>query len=212
MSNSSNSWEELRARVRKAEHDEGQLEFLRGQVEHLTRPLAERDARLRSEARDLEELEGLSLAALLARVFGTREGQLEKERREWVEAKLARDHVRDEIEKLRRRVRELEAQAAEREEARRLLHEAVERVITDWITLRRVSASRERVGQLLEAVRAFELRLQLEESELEHALARDRRKYEERWGRDHSIPGRSSEGMHALVVVESSTGSGTANE
>ena len=75
-------FEELRARVRKAEHDEGQLEFLRQQVERSKGILEERERRLHTEAAHVVELEGLSLGALLARAFGTHEARLEKERRE----------------------------------------------------------------------------------------------------------------------------------
>ena len=54
--------------------------------------------------------------------------------------------------------------------------------ILDWVTLRRISSSRERLGQVLEAVKALESRLQQAAGALESENGRDRRLLEDRLG------------------------------
>ena len=90
------SWDELREQARRAEHDEQQLTFLRGEAARLEKLLDERRGALSAEASDVKELEEDWLSRWILEWLGTREGRLERERREWIEARLRFEQTRDE--------------------------------------------------------------------------------------------------------------------
>jgi hypothetical protein len=117
-------WRGLREQARAAEHDEGELRFLRGELERLGEVREARSRALRDEARDVKQLERFSLTGWVLRMLGEGEEELAKERREWVEAGLQLDQTRGEIAELEARARALEAEAQDREQAQRRLAEA----------------------------------------------------------------------------------------
>jgi hypothetical protein len=65
------------------------------------------DERLRKERTDVERLEGLSLTGLFYTVLGSKEQQLEKERQEYLVAKLQYDECREAVQALEREVEDL---------------------------------------------------------------------------------------------------------
>ena len=118
------AWDELREAARRAEHEDEQLAFLRHELARVGAELEVRRRALADEARDVEELTQFSLTGLLMSVLGTKEARLARERREWVEARLAFEHARDELAELGRRAQALEERAPERARTLRELAEA----------------------------------------------------------------------------------------
>jgi chromosome segregation ATPase len=59
--------------------------------------LAELEKKLRKEGKDVKKLEGLSLTSIFLDILGSREEQLEKERQEYLAAKLRFDECQDAI-------------------------------------------------------------------------------------------------------------------
>lgn len=57
----------------------------------------ELEAILRKEGRDVEKLEGLSISSLFYTILGSKENQLEKERQEYLAAKLKYDECKDSV-------------------------------------------------------------------------------------------------------------------
>ena len=68
----------------------------------------ELEAKLRQEGADVERLEGLSLAGLFYAVLGSKEEQLEKERKEYLAAKLRHDASADAVRAMEQEMSEIE--------------------------------------------------------------------------------------------------------
>lgn len=107
-----------RAAAAAASSGEKRAAFLRGEHERLTGRLVDRKKELEKEGRDVTKLEGLSLKALFHTVLGDKGQQLEKERQEYLSAKLAHDQAAAEIAALDTEIAGLERAAPQRERAR----------------------------------------------------------------------------------------------
>jgi len=66
------------------------------------------EAYLQKEGKDVEKLEGLSLKGLFYTVLGSKEAQLEKERQDYLVAKLKMDECKDSVSMLKNRLKEME--------------------------------------------------------------------------------------------------------
>lgn len=121
------SWDELREQARRAEHDEQQLTFLRGEAARLEKLLDERRGALSAEASDVKELEEDWLSRWILEWLGTREGRLERERREWIEARLRFEQTRDERTRIATCVGRLESSAGARAHTLRAWEQARDR-------------------------------------------------------------------------------------
>ncbi|MGI6344690.1 MAG: hypothetical protein ACOX18_06475 [Bacillota bacterium] len=71
--------------------------------------LAQLEAQLRKEERDVKALEGISLANLFRTVLGDKEQRLDKERQEFVRAKLRYDAAQSAVDRLEEEVAQLRA-------------------------------------------------------------------------------------------------------
>ncbi|GJM21518.1 MAG: hypothetical protein DHS20C15_14330 [Planctomycetota bacterium] len=137
-------------------------------LETLRRRLAELHARLKtrlaSEARehaDVLELEGTTLTALIERLFGDSDARLERERSEWITARLRREQIEEELAVTQEQERALAARVASqgdaRERYRRLLA-----IKSNWLhenrskQAERVIHLTERQAALVETVREFD--------------------------------------------------------
>lgn len=74
--------------------------------------LQELDAQLKKEGSDVEKLEGLSLTGLFHTILGSKDKQLEKERQEYLAAKLKHDECTDSVSALDREQAELKEKIA----------------------------------------------------------------------------------------------------
>jgi hypothetical protein len=161
----STDWDELRERARRAEHEDGVLRYLRGEVTRLAALRDERGSRFAAEARDVQELDDFSLGGLLELWLGTREKRVEREQREELAARLAFEEVKGEHAKLAARAARLELAAPERTAARRAFAEA---------RARRAAELRARGGTPARRVAELEERMEAHERrriELAEALA-----------------------------------------
>lgn len=98
---------ELQRHRRKLQnHLESALDRLEGERARL----ADLEAVLNKEGRDIQRLENLSLAGLFYTILGSKEEQLQKERQEHLVAKLKRDQCRHAVDSLSREVEGLREQ------------------------------------------------------------------------------------------------------
>jgi len=70
------------------------------------------DAQLKKEGSDVEKLQGLSLTGLFHTILGSKDKQLEKERQEYLAAKLKHDECRDSVSALEREQADLKEKIA----------------------------------------------------------------------------------------------------
>jgi len=68
---------------------------------------------LRRKKRDVDQLEGMNLTNLFYSILGTKEERLEKERQEYLAAKLKYDQCRDELDALEKEIHDLKLQLGE---------------------------------------------------------------------------------------------------
>ncbi|PKM80094.1 MAG: hypothetical protein CVU89_15150 [Firmicutes bacterium HGW-Firmicutes-14] len=69
--------------------------------------LAELNARLSKEGKDVQDLEGLSLKGLFYSILGSKEDQLDKERQEYLSFKLKHDECQNSVDMLQSRLEEI---------------------------------------------------------------------------------------------------------
>ncbi len=90
---------------------------------------------LHKEGRDVKKLEGLSLSGLFLSILGNKEAQLEKERQEYLAARLKYDECKSEVEALEGEeldtTKQLESLAALEDEYRELLAEKEDVILSD---------------------------------------------------------------------------------
>lgn len=101
--------EELRERIARRREDAGVLNELRWQVSAQSREVEDRRARLREEERDVDRLERLTLSSVLAALKGDKGQRIDRERAEAYAARLR-------LQEAERRLEEIQAEIAEREE------------------------------------------------------------------------------------------------
>lgn len=101
--------EELRERIARRREDAGVLNELRWQVSAQSREVEDRRARLREEERDVDRLERLTLSSVLAALKGDKGQRIDQERAEAYAARLR-------LQEAERRLEEIQAEIAEREE------------------------------------------------------------------------------------------------
>lgn len=82
-------------------------------LQELTAKLNALEQRLYYEKKDVEKLEGLSLTALFYQVLGSKEAQLEKERQEYLAAKLRYDECKQEVEQLKHDLQQINQELKE---------------------------------------------------------------------------------------------------
>lgn len=151
----------LRADLHAAQRDAGRLEILRRRLAMLRARLARRVSREARERADVDELEGLTLGGIFVRVFGDLDSELDRERAEWLAARMRREQIEEELALTQEAERALAARVASqgdpRERYRKLLaaksallrqHHADE--------AERALHLAERQAALIEAVREFD--------------------------------------------------------
>lgn len=100
---------DARRQQRKLQNDLLQAQSSLGQ-ERLR--LVELEKQLRKEGRDVQQLEGLSLAGLFYTILGSKEEQLDKERQEYLAARLKHTQAEYAVQSLEREVSDLQRQLA----------------------------------------------------------------------------------------------------
>lgn len=105
--------DELTERLAERNILERRLASLRRDLGELARKKASLATAMRAEERDVEKLEGLSLTNLFHTILSSKKEQLEKERQEFLAAKLKWDQCDDEWTAMQESIGELEAQIGE---------------------------------------------------------------------------------------------------
>lgn len=95
---------EVKERLREKERLDGLISKTRHRLEEEKGRLQELSSRMNHEALDVKRLEGISLTAMFHRVLGTQEDKLDKERQEFLAAKLKHDHCRASVASLEREI------------------------------------------------------------------------------------------------------------
>jgi hypothetical protein len=123
---------DAKERLLRRDRLRGLLEQARNELERQKGRLEALEEQVRSEARDVERLEGLSLAALVHSVLGDRTRRTIEERDELLEATLKRDQCRDGVRALREEIAglrsELKKMGDPETDYRRLLAEKEDRI------------------------------------------------------------------------------------
>jgi hypothetical protein len=162
------SHDALDAELAQASAELHLLARLRVESDALEEDLARRRERLdalerelRSETRDTERLEGLTLTALFYTILGSREEQLERERQELLAATLKRDACAAEMEIIHAQQGELEHRIAALSNVALRYQQALERK-EQWLLSQPSAAARRlrEVGDEMAEVRAIEWELQ----------------------------------------------------
>jgi hypothetical protein len=96
------------ATIRQLERAAGALESTRKRLDTERARLVEAKAKLAIEGRDVERLEGISLAGLLASLRGEKEQRLDQERTELLQAKAQYDRAERMVRDLEREIEDLE--------------------------------------------------------------------------------------------------------
>jgi len=198
------NWTELRERVRAVEHAEQEIRFLEGELERLRKVQDAREREYAAEARDVERAERFTIAGWIARLVGTHEEELARERHEEVVAGLRLARIDGEIEELEARLAGLQAGQAAREEDRRAFAEASERrraaaVARGGSTARRIEDLEARIearARTREALQRAGTRCQ----EASAALERARAALDEAFG--HGVSDLFATGYHAWRSAE----------
>jgi DNA repair exonuclease SbcCD ATPase subunit len=94
--------EEVTGLQREQRRLEDHLQRLQEEIDRQAKRLEQIEADLRKESRDVEKLENLSLTSLFYSVLGSKETQIEKERQEYLAAKLVVDQCRYALDSLHR--------------------------------------------------------------------------------------------------------------
>lgn len=103
---------EIRQNIRHKQKLEKDLLQIKGSLAVEREKYTSLNKQLLKEGRDVEKLEGLSLTGLFLTILGSKEAQLEKERQEYLAAKLRYDECRSEIEVLEGKERDTIKQLA----------------------------------------------------------------------------------------------------
>ena len=147
------------------------LDSKRDRLVELQGQLPALEQQVAMELKDVEQLEGLSLAAVWTALFGDRDAKLERERKEYFEARLRLESTRAEIEKLQAEIAETERQlvqlgdAEERYEAllagkEALVRSSDDEVAAEWSVLSdQLRAVRAELREIREAEEAGRLAL-----------------------------------------------------
>lgn len=104
---------ELQERIQEGYKIRRRLEAAQKNYTELQRRIDELKGQLGKEKRDVDKLEGMSLANLFYSVLGTKEERLEKERQEYLATKLKYDQCRDELNALEKEIYDLKLQLGE---------------------------------------------------------------------------------------------------
>lgn len=104
---------ELQERIQEGHKIRRRLEDAEKNYSQLQDRIAELRNRLEKEKRDVDKLEGMSLTGLFYSILGTKEERLEKERQEYLAAKLKYDQCRDELDAVKREIESLKLQLGE---------------------------------------------------------------------------------------------------
>ncbi|MGI6154242.1 MAG: hypothetical protein ACOYJB_10540 [Christensenellaceae bacterium] len=102
----------IREKIRHKQKLEKDLVQIRESLAAEQEKYANLSIQLHKEGRDVKKLEGLSLYGLFLTILGSKEEQLEKERQEYLAAKLRYDECRSEINSLKGKVQETIKQLA----------------------------------------------------------------------------------------------------
>lgn len=167
---------EVREKIRYKQKLEKDLLQIRESLAAEREKCANLEKQLLKEGRDVKKLEGLSLTGLFLTILGSKEAQLEKERQEYLAAKLRYDECRSEIDPLEEKERDTIKQLALLEglEARyRELLDEKEAVIIrlDWIIQSRIKESLKHVENLVKGVSHTRRNFQQELHNVEKRLA-----------------------------------------
>lgn len=104
---------ELQELIQEGYRIRHRLEAAEKSYNQLQNRIAELKELLEKEKKDVDKLEGMSLVNLFYSILGTKEERLDKERQEYLAAKLKYDQCRDELDALEKEIYRLKLQAGE---------------------------------------------------------------------------------------------------
>jgi len=104
---------EIQERIQESYRIRSRLEAAEKRYDELRSRIAELKVQLDKEKMDVDKLEGMSLASLFYSILGTKEERLDKERQEYLAAKLKYDQWSDELNALEKEIHRLKLQLGE---------------------------------------------------------------------------------------------------
>lgn len=104
---------EIQERIQEGYRIRHKLEAAEKSYKQLQNRIAELRDLLEKEKRDVDRLEGMSLVSLFYSILGTKEERLDKERQEYIAAKLKYDQCKDELDALEKEIYRLKLQIGE---------------------------------------------------------------------------------------------------
>ncbi|SFQ00289.1 hypothetical protein [Caldicoprobacter faecalis] len=104
---------ELQERIQEGYKIRRRLEAAEKSYNELQKRIDELKNQLEKEKRDVAQLEGMNLTNLFYSILGTKEERLDKERQEYLAAKLKYDQCRDELDALEKEIHDLKLQLGE---------------------------------------------------------------------------------------------------